>query len=70
MNFPSVNTCSQPEIPDGTTSPDTPTIDYQESYTLTCSVGYTATSEDPMSCQSHGTLDAKHTCESKYSYFS
>ena len=70
MNFPSVNTCSQPTIADGTTSPDTSTIDYLETYTLTCSVGYTASSEEDMNCTSDGSLDVTHTCASKYSSFS
>ena len=69
-NFPSVNTCDQPTITNGTTSPNTSTIDYQELYNLTCDVGYTASSEELMNCQADGTLDLVHTCDSKYSSFS
>ena len=70
MNFPSVNTCSQPDITNGATSPNTSTIDYLATYTLTCDEGYTASSEYDMNCTSDGTLDATHTCASKYSSFS
>ena len=70
MNFPSVNTCSEPTITNGTTSPVTSTIDYLETYTLTCSEGFTASSDDFMNCRANGTLDVTHTCASKYSSFS
>ena len=69
MNFPSVK-CSEPTITNGTTFPATSTIDYLETYNLTCSEGFTASSDDLMNCQANGTLDVTHTCASKYSSFS
>ena len=63
---PSVNTCNKPDITNGAVDPVDSTVDYLETYSLTCDTGYTASSEYAMNCTADGTLDVTHTCESQY----
>ena len=63
--IPSVNTCSGPNISNGTVSPASDTVDFGSDYTVTCNNGYTVNSTEPMNCTASGILDAKHMCHSK-----
>ena len=57
----SVNTCGAPTVSQGTLEPNTTTVNYDETYTVTCNVGYTV-ANSVMTCGADGTFDVTATC--------
>ena len=64
-NIQSVNTCTKPDIANGTVTPLSDNVNFGSNYTATCDNGYTASSTEPMICTANGRLDVQHTCDSK-----
>ena len=68
-NFPSVQTCDQPTITNGSTTPGRATIEYGESYTPACDAGYDISDSEALVCENGGVLSpSAPTCSSTYIY--
>ena len=61
----SVNTCDAPSISMGTLEPSDATVNFDETYTVTCATGYTV-ADSVMTCAADGTYNVNATCTSKY----
>ena len=55
-------TCSKPYIDHATLSPTTTTIIVSEKYTVKCSVGYSMTSDEVVTCGNDGKLSTLPRC--------
>ena len=61
-----MTTCDKPTISDGSASPADASIDYEETYEVTCDTGFTiSTSSSTMTCGTDGVFDQTPTCEGK-----
>ena len=59
-------TCAAPTIASGTVSPLDDSVNYGESYAVTCNDGYTISGSPTMTCSADGAFDQSPTClESK-----
>ena len=69
INLLSVQTCDQPTITDGSTTPDQATIEYGESYTHACDAGYDISGSEALMCEDGGVLSpSAPICSSTYIY--
>ena len=57
----SATTCNKPTIENGLVAPSNDTVDYDETYTVTCDTGYTV-DNSILTCGADGTLDVDATC--------
>ena len=65
LNYFSVNKCNKPSISGGSVSPPEATVDYSETYEVTCNTGFTISGPSTMTCGADGTFDQTPTCQGK-----
>ena len=54
-----------PTVGNGTTDPASGTVDYNESYSITCDTGYNASEPDEATCGADGSFDSVPECTSE-----
>ena len=62
----SVNTCDKPSISDGTVTPSDATVNYEETYAVSCNTGFTIAGYSIMICGAGGDFDQTPTCQGKW----
>ena len=60
-----VTVCDKPTIFDGGVSPSNATVDYHETYEVTCDTGFTISGSSTMTCGADGIFEQTSTCEGK-----